>query len=582
MSREGTAAGFVRSRQSHARWQRPLRLLASPVGLVLAGLALLLFFTSALPLYRLLERALASEALAWLLESPQARRATVHSLRISVASALLATLIGGSLVFLLERIALPGRRLLRLLLFVPLVVPPQILAIAWIGWAGPAGILTRFVRESFDLMRAPWSLYSEGGVVLLLTIFAIPVAYLTIGAGLARVPRQLEEAARIDGAHLGVVASRILAPLLRPYVLAALMLSFLAALGNFGIPALLAIPARFLTLPTLIYQRVTSFASGGFSQAAALALLMAIPALVVLLLQLRLNRRAAILESQLEAPHRYRLGGVRFAIAAVVWLIVGGLMTLGPFGSMLLTSLTRAYGLAPRLENLDFRHYQFVLQSLEAFPRALSHSLLLAGGAAVVAALAALALGYLLLRLGARGTLLQLTIDLPYALPGIVFALALVLTWLPSPIPGVQLYGTVYLLGVAYVGHYLAFALQPIGAAWRQLDPALEEAARIDGAGTLQAVAWVLLPVMMPSVLVAALLVFLNAFSEISLSALLAGSRAETLGWLVFGLEQAGDTNRAAALSVVLVMVLALLGAVVALVRRWAGRTAPAPSGAIL
>jgi hypothetical protein len=94
------------------------------------------------------------------------------------------------------------------------------------------------------------------------------------------------------------------------------------------------------------------------------------------------------------------------------------------------------------------------------------------------------------------------------------------------------------------VGHYLAFALQPIGAAWRQLDPGLEEAARIDGAGTLQAMRHVLLPVMAPTVLVAALLVFLNAFSEISLSALLAGSRSETLGWLVFGLEQAGDTNR--------------------------------------
>jgi iron(III) transport system permease protein len=549
---------------------------------VLAGLSLLLLFTSALPLYRLLERGFNLDALNWLLESPQARRATVHSLRISVASALMATFIGGSLVFLLERLALPGRTFLRLLLFVPLVVPPQILAIAWIGWAGPAGFLTRFVRDGLELSRAPWSLYSEGGVVLLLTIFAIPVAYLTIGAGLSRVPRHLEEAARIDGATLSVVAGRILAPLLRPYVLAALMLSFLAALGNFGIPALLAIPARFLTLPTLIYQRVTSFASGGFSQAAVLALMMAIPALLVLLLQLRLNRRAAVLESQLEAPHRYRLGPIRFAIGAVVWLLIGGLMTLGPFGSMLLTSLTRAYGVRPTLENLDFRHYQFVLQNLEAFPRALSHSLLLAGAAAIVAAVAALALGYLLLRLGSRGTLLQLMIDLPYALPGIVFALALVLTWLPSPIPGVQLYGTIYLLGIAYVGHYLAFALQPIGAAWRQLDPALEEAARIDGAGTLQAVLWVLLPVMMPTVLVAALLVFLNAFSEISLSALLAGSRSETLGWLVFGLEQAGDTNRAAALSVVLVVVLGGLGLVVALLRRWARRDAPGGPEAIV
>jgi iron(III) transport system permease protein len=194
----------------------------------------------------------------------------------------------------------------------------------------------------------------------------------------------------------------------------------------------------------------------------------------------------------------------------------------------------------------------------------------------------ALGLGYVLVRLGRRGVALQLLVDLPYALPGIVFALALVLAWLPSPIPGLRLYGTVWLLGLAYVGHYLAFALQPIGAAWRQLDPALEEAARIDGAGTLQAMRYVLLPVVAPTVLVAGLLVFLNAFSEISLSALLAGSRAETLGWLVFGLEQGGDTNRAAALSVVLVAVLAVLGLVVAGVRRWARRDAPAGPDAVV
>lgn len=553
-----------------------MRTLMSPAGMVLAGLLVVLIFTNGLPLYRLLERALTSVALNYLWENPQARRALVHSLRIAVASALLATLIGGALLFALERLALPGRRGLRLLLFIPLVVPPQILAIAWIGWAGPAGTLTRFVRDRASLTQVPWMLYSEGGIVLLLTIFAIPIAYLTIGAGLARVPRHLEEAARLDGASLVVVAVRILTPLLRPYVLAALMLAFLAAVGNFGIPAMLGIPARFITLPTLIYQRVTSFAAGGFSQAAALALLMAVPALVVLWTQLRLNRRAATLESQLEAPHRYRLRRRwGWPVAGLVWLLVGVLMTAGPFISMLLLSLTRAYGLPPTLANLDLRHYQFVLTGLESFPRALTHSLLLAGGAAALAALIALTLGYVLLRLGERGTLLQLLIDLPYALPGIVFALALILTWLPSPIPGVRLYGTVWLLGLAYVGHYLAFALQPIGAAWRQLDPALEEAARIDGAGTLQAVRLVLLPVMMPTVVVAALLVFLNAFSEISLSALLAGSRAETLGWLVFGLEQGGDTNRAAALSVVLVSVLGALALLVTGVRRWArGETA--------
>ena len=555
-----------------------LRRMTSPAGLALAGLVVVLLFTNALPLWRLLERAIDVDALRWLVENPQARRASVHSLRVSTVTALLATGLGALSVFMLERLALPGRRGLRLLLLIPLIVPPQILTIAWLGWLGPAGTVTRAAQSLLGTPRAPWTLYSEWGIVLLLTVFALPVAYLTLTAGLQRLPRSVEEAARLDGANVVTLGLRVVAPLLRPYLLASLVLTFLAALGNFGIQALLGIPARFITLPTLIYQRITSFAAGGFAQAAALALLMAIPALFVLWLQVRLNRRSDAVESQLDTPMRYPLGRWRWPAAALAWAVLGGFVTLGPFVSMVLTALTRAYGLPPRLEHLDLRHFTFVLTQLDAFPRALQHSLLLAGGAALIAALMALALGYVLTRSGQRGIPLQLLVDLPYALPGIVFALALVLTWLQPPIPGLRLYGTVWLLLLAYVGHYLAFALQPLGAAWRQVDPSLEEAGRIDGAGTLQVMRFVLLPIMAPTVLVAALLVFLNAFSELSISALLAGSRAETLGWLVFGLEQAGNTNQAAALSVVLVAVLGVLGLLAAGVRRWArASVGPAP-----
>jgi iron(III) transport system permease protein len=571
-----TAAGRRAETRRRSRWS--LRRLLQPAGLALAGLVLLLLVTNALPLARLAQRAFDPSALAWLVENPQARRAIEHSLRVSTTVAALATLAGAVLVFLLERLQLPGRRGLRLLLLVPLIVPPQILTIAWLGWLGPAGAVTRLAQQALGSARPAWTLYGEGGIVLLLVVFAIPVAYLTLAAGLTRVPRNLEEAARLDGANLVGLATRILAPVLRPYLLASLLLTFLAALGNFGIQALLGIPARFLTLPTLIYQRVTSFAAGGFAQAAALAMLMAVPALLALLWQAQLNRRADALDTQLEAPQRYPLRRGRLPLTVATWLAVGGFMTLGPFLTMALTGLTRAYGLPPLPQNLTTRHFEFVLLQLDAFPRALVNSLLLAGGAAVITAVMALALGYALTKMGRRGVLLRLLVDLPYALPGIVFALALILVWLRSPIPGLRLYGTVWLLLVAYVGHYLAFALQPLSAAWRQVDPALEEAGRIDGAGTLQLLTFVLLPVVMPTVVIAGLLVFLSAFTELSLSALLAGSRAETLGWLVFGLEQAGSTNQAAALSTVLVALLAAVGLLAAGVRRWA-RAARAQPG---
>ncbi len=552
-------------------WQRRL---FSPTSILLVGLLLFLAFSSALPLGRLLLRGLTSEGLGWLLDSSQSLRAFVNTLRVSLVVALLATASGAALSLLLERFRVPGSAALRVMIMLPLVVPPHILALAWLSWAGQRGHLSRLIADMFGIDRVPWTLYGEAGITLLLTVFALPVAYLTVSAGLSRLPANLDEAAQLEGAGPWQVLRFITLPLLRPHLLAGMMLAFLAAAGNFGITALLGIPGRFITLPTLIYQRVTSFASGGLNHAAALALLLALVASAALLAQYWLNRSSSQVETQLDPRHRAPLPRRWRWLAGLVWA-VSLFMAVGPFMALVITSLSRAYGLPLSLENLDFHHYAFVLTELQSFPRALTNSLVLATIASVVAAGLATLLGFVLVRLRRGAALLQLLVDLPYALPGIVFALALILAWLPSPIPGIRVYGTIWLLGLAYVGHYLAFALQPVQAAWRQLDPKLEEAAQLDGANLLQTIRWVLLPILAPTVTVATLLVFLSAVSEISLSALLAGSGTETLGWLIFGLEQAGTGQQAAALSVVLLLILAFVASLVWLVRQIQLRRSP-------
>lgn len=425
------------------------------------------------------------------------------------------------------------------------------------------------MRALFGLKGRLWSLYGPGDVTFLLALFVLPVAFLTLAAGLQRVGREVEEAASLDGASAGDIWFYIVLPLLCPHLSAAALLSFLGALGNFGIPALLAIPARYSTLPTLLYQEVVAFSSGGLGRAAALALLFGLPALLALWVQARLLGRSESrpLGGESQAV-RTPLRGWRWPLSLLLWLFTL-LLTVGPLFAMSATALLRAYGVPLLPENLTLEHLQFIL-SLDRARRAAWHSLLLASGAAVLGACLALMIGYARSRV--RGRLaggVRLVVELPYALPGLIFALALILVWLPSPLPGVSLYGTLWLLLLAYLGRFLAFALQPISAAWRQLDPNLEEAARIDGAGPLQALRFVILPLVAPSVLAAMLLVFLQAFAELTLSALLAGSGTETLGWLVFGLEQGGYTSEAAALGVLLVLALSGVAGLVALTQRW-------------
>src|SRR5690625_7461975 len=102
----------------------------------------------------------------------------------------------------------------------PLVVPPHILALAWLSWLGTTGLLSRFIASLFGWERVPWPLYGEAGIVLLLTVFALPVAYLTISAGLRRLPANLDQAAQIEGAAPQQVPRLLTVPLLPPSRLA--------------------------------------------------------------------------------------------------------------------------------------------------------------------------------------------------------------------------------------------------------------------------------------------------------------------------------------------------------------------------
>ena len=561
---------------------RPLRWLRHPLTPWLGVVGVVLFFTNVYPLLELGVRALTRDGLLALdnltvanlrwLTSVRVRAALGHSLLVSSAAALFA-LVGGALLALVTtRTDVVLRRAIQFTFLTPLIVPPQVLAIAWLQWAGPVGYVQAALRALTGRQGQLWSLYGPGGVVFLLTLFVLPIAFLTLVGGLQRLGRDVEEAASLDGASSLEIWGYIVLPLLRPHLSAAVLLCFLGALGNFGIPALLAIPARYSTLPTLLYQEVVSFSAGGLGRAAALALLFGLPATVALWLQGQLLTRSESRSLGESGPTPgLRLERWRWPLSISLWLL-SLLLVIGPLFAMGATALLRAYGLPLLPENLTLEHFAFIL-TLGRAQRAAWHSFVLALGAALLGACLAVVLGYTLTRL--RGRLLvavRLSIDLPYALPGLIFALALILVWLPSPLPGLNLYGTLWLLLLAYLGRFLAFALQPISAAWQQLDSSLEEAAQIDGATLVQTFRFVLLPLIAPSILIAVLLVFLQAFAELTLSALLAGSGTETLGWLVFGLEQGGYTNEAAALGSLLVLALLGLAGLIAAVRRWAKR----------
>lgn len=533
---------------------------------------LLAVFTGALVIWPMVRLALEAVApggaanldpAAEVLSQAATWRAAWRSLLTSFVGALGAVVLGGVMAALVGLSDMRGKAPLVFCFMLPMMVPPAVTALSWVTLAGPASPLLRL----FGLAPPPGSdnpMNSAEGIMLLLAIQHAPLAFLVLRASLRALPRELVEAARLSGAGPLAVVKDVVAPVLWPAIAAAMALSFVSALGNFGIPAILGIGERYYVLPTLIYIRLSSLGPTALTQVAVLSLVVAAIGLVAVTLQLWATRTAqARLALRPGARLALPLGRWRLPAEIAAWTLLVFTLVL-PSLSLITTSIVPAFGVPLTLETATLDNYREALTRQTVTIRAFLNSTWLSVAAAVVLAALALPLGYLLVWRRSRlaGTLAALA-DVPYALPGVVLSVAIILVFLrPLPVVEVSLYGTVWLIFVAYLARFFALALKPVVAGFQQLDPRLDEAARVAGADFVTRVRTIVLPMLAPVAVAGAVLVFLTAFNELTVSALLWSQGSETIGVVIFNLEDSGLPTLAAAISVtsVVVMLAAMLG----------------------
>jgi len=487
------------------------------------------------------------------------QRALWHSLHSASLAALIATLLGSVLALTMTLARVRARAVLVFLLLLPMMIPPHVTAIAWTQALGPSSSLLGWLGLA-PPPGSPNPVQTPAGLVALLALQHLPVALLLVQTTLRGLPADLIDAARMAGAGQALLLRRILLPLLLPALIAATTLSFIAALGNFGINALIGIPARYTTLPVLIWQRLSSFGPGVLGEIATLAAILALLALVMVLLSWWLLARArrSVPASGGTLGDRVRSeGGASTAAERVLWSFV--LATLGfPLLSLLAGSLVPTYGVALDASTVTLRHYVEVFgQSVTL--RAFGNSAFAAGLAAALIALVSIPLAHYINSGDARvrrlASFAAVQADLAYAVPGLVMSVAFILVFLePLPLVQVSLYGTLTLIILAYLAVFLAVGLKPVASAAGQLDTTLDEAARLNGAGFLRRMARVHAPLLLPAALSGAVLVFLTAYNEITVSALLWSSGNETIGSVIFNYEDGGYTTLAAAMAVLTVL----------------------------
>ena len=449
-------------------------------------------------------------AAAWASAATLEPLARTLVLGVSVAAA--AAALGTALAWLVTRTDLPGRRLARLLLPLPLVMPSFIAAFALLAAFAPGGLLAGLLEPlgvEVPTLEGFW------GALYVLTLFTYPYVYLPVAARLGQLPASLEESARLLGRSPAAVFRTVVAPQTAGAVWAGALLVFLYTISDFGAVQLL----RYETLTSSIY------ASRVFDRTAALAqsLLLGLLAVAVVAAERSATRgggapgRLAAGRRSLRVP----LGRWRVPAVAVVAGVVG-LALVAPVGVLafwaargLLAGSTRAGALVADAGAL-------------AVPAA--HTAALAVVTALVAVAAVLPLAYLTVRHPSRlaGGANAVVVG-GFALPGLVVALALAFWTLQAPWPLAALYQTQALLVFAYLIHFGSQALRASQVAVAAIPGRLDDAARTLGAGRLRRLRTVELPLAAPGLLAGAGLVLLSTMKELPATLLLAPPGFETL-----------------------------------------------------
>ncbi|TAV49528.1 iron ABC transporter permease [Rhizobium leguminosarum] len=542
--------GYIKTGNSQPAWLFPF-------------VVIIVLILSVLPLARLAMVGIAAFAdggVMTVLGEASLWSATYYTVVTAILGTIISLVIGCLFAFLLTLTDIRAKGPLSFFFVLPMMIPPQVTALAWVQMSGPSSPLLKALHIAPPL-GSPQPLYSVGGIALLYGVQHAPLVYLALRAGLMTLPRDGVEAARLSGASSLRVFRDIILPLSLPGIIAGAAISFVSCTGNFGIPAILGIPASIFTLPTLIFTKFSAFTSRTFGDVAVLSAIIAVISVVGLMIQDRaLRGRDYRVIGLSGASAAFELGAWRLVFTSLVWAILF-FMLAAPFFALVAGALVPAYGVPLTFKTMSLHAFEEILFRQAVTRSAFINSLSLASATALCLLVVTVLAAYTLTRRkDAASRIISSLIEIPYSLPGIVMAVCFILVFAaPIPILHVSLYGTIWIILIAYFSSFFAVSLKPVVSAFHQLDPALEEAARLSGAGFFRRLADIIVPLIAPAAGASVILVFLIACNELTISALLWSAGTQTLGVAIYNLDDSGSSDLASALSVLVVLMVVVL-----------------------
>ncbi len=450
----------------------------------------------------------------------------LNTLGVTFVATALALVFGFLTAWTLTRTNVPFRRTLEQIMVVPYYVTPLLGALAWSLLGAPESGFVNQLWRSTGGEGALIDMTSAWGIAWVMALFEGSVAFVMIGAVMKSMDPSLEEASQVIGAGRWRTMLRVTLPLVAPGVLGAAIFVFAEMLGSFSAALVLGTPSRFYVITTAIYQLVSQY-----PPRIPLAAAMGVSLFAVMFLMLYLYRRVTsnrsfvTISGKAFRPRAMDVGWLRWVLFLVCLSYVL-LSVVLPVATLVYASVQKLAVAFPTLDNFTLENYRTAL-SLNAVRSAMWNSLLLGLLTATIGVALTGLLSWIIQRskLPGRGVL-EYIVMFPQAVPRLVFAFGMMWAWLVFPIP---IYGTLWVLLIAYLTVFLPLGVRTISSVLMQLDKSLDECGQVSGASWGYRLRTITVPLLRPGILAAWLLIFVASVRELGASILLMGPDSKVL-----------------------------------------------------
>ncbi len=498
---------------------------------------------------------------------PFGYRVILNTLIFALGSSAIALAVGAPLAWSVARTDLPFRHTIGVLIGMILVIPGFMQGMGWALMLSPnIGMVNRLLMEVMGLEKAPFNIYSLGGMTFAQGLNIVPPAFFMLLPIMMGMDASFEEAAYLSGASKVRTFFRINLPLAAPALVAAGIYVFVLAFALFEVPAVLGFPDRIFVFSTMLYFLVL-LQEGGLPEyglGAAYGSIVIIVSLLMVAYYSTLlkrgrkyatitgkGRRAKTLELGRWRPLALALVLLYFLLALVLPLLVLAYFSFLPFFQ---------FPSREALSTLTLQNYVNVFGRQGSTPFINTGILITLVPIAVM--LIAIPISWIVVRSRLRGRFIMDNIAfLPIAVPRIVLAVALLYLALIAR-HFLPIYGTIFLIAFAHIIAFMSFATRTLNAAMLQIHTDLEDAARVSGASIVRVLKRVTVPLLKPAMFATWFWVMLLSFREVTVAVMLSSADSIVLPvqiWLLWNRALPHEASAAAVILAIIALVVMLL-----------------------